>query len=586
MLISLVRFSPYRALLLLFTLIWTISCDTSPQSSASQHPADEPTTFDLDTGLYTSLIQDKTSYLAIADTNQLRDATVYFDRAINTLYEANGYLPLWSSRSMYEDYLTILSEVHYDGLVAEDYDRNLIISLMSQFDKSEEINYNLLTDLDIITTNSFLLLSLHLLEGKIAPGLLDNNWNSPFLGVTGHTIDTIFKNLAVHDVNGHFERIVSRGRIYPKMREHMKSLHALQAAGGWEQIPVPEKIKLEAGDSSDIIPAIRRRLIGAELGMNLEALQSRLYDDRLLEEVKDFQGRHGLASDGVVGAGTLAAMNITVAQKIDIVRINMERARWLINEKNDHSIIVNIAGFKAYYLEGETLRHSGNVIIGKYQHETPIFEADMQYIEFNPTWTIPRSIIINETLPRMRKDPNYLRDRNMSLLDYQGNPVNESSVDISPGASFPYMVRQGPGPGNALGFVKFIFPNPHNVYLHDTPSRGLFARTDRAFSHGCVRVENPLKWAEILLESDGMTEQKINEIVALGDTKRVMPKNKIRVRMMYLTYLEGFDAKPYYYKDVYKRDQRVLDQLNAPVSGKVIKYQRDEIEAALASAAG
>lgn len=562
-----------------------ISCgdQQQDQEDTSSVKFEEVQLLSYDTTLFVSIIQDKTSRLAIEDTLQLRGTSVYFDRAIHSLYAENRYLPLWSDLSMYKDYLEVLSEIHYDGLLAEDYEMTMIGAMVDQLQTNDEINYNLLSDLDIITTNSFLLLSLHLIEGKVAPALLDDNWNYPFLGVTTHTIDTLYTNLATGNIKGHFEKIRTRGNIYPKMRDHLKQLYALKEAGGWSKISVPDKVKVEAGDSSVLIPAIRKRLIGPVSGMDIAELHSEYYDDKLVEEVKNFQKRHGLTSDGVIGVGTLSAMNKSVEEKIDIVRINLERVRWLINEKNDYSIIVNIAGFKAYYFEGEAIKHSGNVIIGKYQHETPIFEADMQYIEFNPTWTIPRSIIMNETLPRMRQDPNYLRDRNMTLLDYQGNQVNEASVDISPAASFPYMVRQGPGPGNALGFVKFIFPNPHNVYLHDTPSRGLFSRTDRAFSHGCVRVENPLKWAEVLLASDDMTEQKINEIVAQGETKRVFPKNKIRVRIMYLTYLEGFDDEPYYYKDVYQRDQRILDQLNAPVNSSIIEYQRKEVQEAIAA---
>lgn len=570
------------SLAVLAGFIFFTSCDSSNSVEVVQESVAPVKKFEIDTALYFHLVKMKTSELGDSSKHDLHGVNVYFNRAIDQLYSFNDYLPLWQNKEMYLDFFEELREARYDGLLTEDYNLELIDSLARKLVAKEELDHDLLSDLDIIVTNSFLLYSLHLGEGKATPKLLDSNWNYPFLGVDKSTIDTIYSYLKSQKIASYFNNIRSRNEMYMRMREQLKDHLALKAAGGWETIIFEEGVKIEEGDSSELIPAIRRRLFGAIPGTDVSQLQSTLYDTTLLSEVKGFQLGHGLADDGVIGKGTLNAMNISIDEKIDLIRVNMERVRWLSNQKVKRDLIVNIAGFEAYYLVDNQLRHTSKVMVGKYFTQTPVFEADLQYVEFNPTWTVPRSIIVNETLPRMRKDPNYLSDRNMSLLNYQGKVVATSDVDLSPGASFPYMVRQGPGPGNALGRVKFIFPNAHSVYLHDTPSKYLFTKTERAFSHGCVRAENPLEWAEVLLASNGIDQGKINTILEKGETKRVFPKEPIKVRIMYLTFIASDAGMPVFYQDIYKRDSRILNVLNSPVSDEVVNYQKAEIDAALA----
>jgi murein L,D-transpeptidase YcbB/YkuD len=291
--------------------------------------------------------------------------------------------------------------------------------------------------------------------------------------------------------------------------------------------------------------------------------------------VSAFQKQHGLLDDGIVGQGTLEAMNISVDEKIDQVRVNMERARWLVNDLIQKRIIVNIANFNAYLFDGDERSYSSKVMVGKTYTKTPVFESTLKYVEINPTWTVPRSIVVNEMLPRIKRDPDYLRNRNMVLLNSQGQVVSLENVDLA--GSFPYSIRQGPGPGNALGRVKFIFPNSFSVYLHDTPSRSLFAKSARAFSHGCIRVENPLEWAEILINDPEWDQESINKVVRSGKTTRVFPKEDIRVMIVYFTHLTDLDGTVYFYSDIYDRDQPVLDVLNAPIDDQVFNYKRTEI---------
>ncbi len=477
---------------------------------------------------------------------------------------------------MYKSYIQILDSIHYDGLLSQDYDLSLIKSLFIQIDTANSLDHNALSDLDIITTNSFLLLTLHLLEGKSEPKLLDPNWNYNFSSIDKHSIDSVYGFLSRGNIESYFHKIRTRSEYYLEMQNTLKQLYRLKKTGGWKTIDFDKDVKLEPREASPLIPIIRQRLASSLVSTNGSENQTDdLYDSVLVSKVSAFQKQHGLLDDGIVGQGTLEAMNISVDEKIDQVRVNMERARWLVNDLIQKRIIVNIANFNAYLFDGDERSYSSKVMVGKTYTKTPVFESTLKYVEINPTWTVPRSIVVNEMLPRIKRDPDYLRNRNMVLLNSQGQVVSLENVDLA--GSFPYSIRQGPGPSNALGRVKFIFPNSFSVYLHDTPSRSLFAKSARAFSHGCIRVENPLEWAEILINDPEWDQESINKVVRSGKTTRVFPKEDIRVMIVYFTHLTDLDGTVYFYPDIYERDQPVLEVLNAPIDDQVFNYKRTEI---------
>ena len=282
---------------------------------------------------------------------------------------------------------------------------------------------------------------------------------------------------------------------------------------------------------------IRARLEATGDLSNLNDMDSELYDEALVMDVRSFQERHGLDNDGIIGKGTFAAMNVPVEAKIDQIRVNLERFRWVIHNLTENFIIVNIARYQAYLVQNGEETFRTNVMVGTEQNKTPVFKARLQYIEFNPTWTLPRSITVKETIPKIMKDHNYLSDRNMVLLDRSGNIVPMSSVDFDAISTnnFPYTVRQEPGPGNALGEVKFIFPNKYAVYLHDTPSKYLFSKASRSFSHGCIRTQNPIAFAEVILEGSKWDKQKIKETLDSKETTRAFLEEPMDVLLLYWT---------------------------------------------------
>ena len=248
-----------------------------------------------------------------------------------------------------------------------------------------------------------------------------------------------------------------------------------------------------------------------------------IYDDSLLAAVRAFQTAQGIDADGSVGAGTLAALNRPVGDRIVQIEVNLERGRWLLHDLDPTFVVVNVAGFRVYYLRDGALAWSARVQVGKPFRQTPIFRSTIQYLVLNPTWTVPPGIFANDILPAVKRDPGYLAKRELRVVDGKGEPVT-APIDwaaVTP-RSFPYMLQQGPGPDNALGRVKFMFPNEYSVYLHDTPSQALFEKSERAFSSGCIRVENALELAALLLDGQAdWNAAAIASAVEAGTTRTV-----------------------------------------------------------------
>jgi len=294
---------------------------------------------------------------------------------------------------------------------------------------------------------------------------------------------------------------------------------------------------------------------------------SRDFDRDVERAVVFFQARHSLDDDGIVGKQTLEALNVPAKVRVNQLKLSLERLRWVNQEAVDTLVAVNIAGFRVFFYKNGQLEWSTRAMVGKHYRKTPVFRGDIAYLEFNPTWTIPPGILRNDTLPSIKKDPNYLASKNIRVIDRNGKFVDPSTVNWNQySKGVPYTLRQEPGPNNSLGTVKFIFPNAHFVFLHDTPHRELFAHSERAFSSGCIRVEDPLKLAELVLDQpDKYPRSELEQIVASRKTQRINLSPKVPVVIVYLTASVDSDGAVRFYKDVYDRDQRTLDAMNGPV---------------------
>jgi murein L,D-transpeptidase YcbB/YkuD len=292
-----------------------------------------------------------------------------------------------------------------------------------------------------------------------------------------------------------------------------------------------------------------------------------VFDTALEQGVVAFQDRHNLEADGAIGAQTLAAMNVTVDERIDQIRVNLERLRWVVRDIEDEFVITNIASFRTYLVRDREIVWSGRSQVGRFYRQTPVFTAKIKYLQFNPTWTVPPGILTKDILPAIQKDIGYLARKNMDLIDRDGKKVDPASVDWSQyraGRLPPYQFVQRPGPTNALGRVKFIFPNSHFVFLHDTPSKALFERTERTFSSGCIRVENPFVFAELLLNNPGKwNSDSIQKLLDSEKPQNVFLDEPLTVMLLYGTVGATDMELVRFYNDIYQRDARVLNSLNA-----------------------
>ena len=490
---------------------------------------------------------------------------------IERFYRYRKFRPAWSNDALRAELRRLVALSWLEGLNPADFHAQLI--RQSPKDPAPQSKRNV-AEQDIVQTDALIRLLYQLYFGKVSPIGLDPNWNFSRKLPVADPVSAISQALD----DGKLAQLVDTVRIkhpfYSELKAALQAFTEYDVQGGWPQIPAGEVLKPGMADKR--LSVLRQRLtITGEYAPETPA-EADVYDVPLADAVKKFQERHGLDVDGVIGATTLAALNVKAADRVAQIKANLERARWVLRtvvEQKD-LVLVNIAGFYLrLFIDGKSVWRTG-VITGRPYHKTPVFTEDISYVVINPDWTVPRSIIRNEIFPKAKSDPAYLGRNNYKLVGSSGAAISPLSIDWTAmtARSFPYGVVQQPGENNALGLVKFIFPNPHNVYLHDTPSRQLFTKTGRAFSHGCIRVEDPMKLAELILGNRlGWQRAQIDAAVASKKLRRVDLPKKFPVAILYWTVdpMGGGQAK--FYNDVYGRDARLIAALKAEGQIKAIR---------------
>jgi murein L,D-transpeptidase YcbB/YkuD len=319
---------------------------------------------------------------------------------------------------------------------------------------------------------------------------------------------------------------------------------------------------IRTGQTDQRLPAIRQRLADLGFAQALEASgDMELMDADLAVQVRLFQKSAGIGADGLIGNQTIKALNVDHSQQ-DVARLldNMERLRWLPRQLGNRYVMVNQAAFQVRVMNNGQAEWTSRVIVGKPSTQTVVFNDEIEMVVFNPSWGVPPSIIANEYLPKLRRDPSYLDRIGFKVTDARGRTVSSSSVDwYAYGNKVPFGIRQPPGGKNALGELKFLFPNSHNIYMHDTPTRNLFERDVRAFSHGCVRVQNPREFASVLL---GWDADKVASNVESRRSETVKLGHKVPIYITYFTAWPDETGKIQYFNDIYGRD-RTMDNARA-----------------------
>ena len=414
----------------------------------------------------------------------------------------------------------------------------------------------------------------------LSSGLLEPRDVSPELDVTPPRPDPahlLGQAAEASDMPAFLSSLAPADPEYRRLLDLYGKIRQIARAGGWGPT-VPDGPTLRLGDRSPRVAQLRARLtamgdlrkvdrVAASNVMNDAAPADRdpeRHGAALEAAIKRFQARHGLNTDGAVGPNTLAAINTTAETRARQVAINLERLRWLNRDMRQRHILINLAGFRMSLIEDGQTRFSTQTIVGQAKdHRTPEFNDQLEYIVVNPNWNVPRSIATKEILPELRKDPTYLEQNNMELIgaDEPATMIDWNAVTPS---SFAWRIRQLPGPDNALGAVKFLFPNSHSIYMHDTPAHRLFRYDRRDFSHGCIRLEHPVSFAHLLLSYQS------SDPAALFDRLRAKPgEHWVRLERpipVYVTYRTAWvepDGTWQFRADVYQRDELVAAALRA-----------------------
>lgn len=554
----------FLSLILLFYFI---------ESCKSKKSAVELVVTEVDSTLFVSeeivvVIEDTTDYLRffidsiqLGKDNSLIGESILAEKALPELYFKNDYAPVWEdSKKAKEGILEIIS-AWKEGLSPKDYHLSAILDLKDYLEENPEDRKSKAL-FDILLSDGILAYAHNLNQGKLDPESLYPTWNFFSRNLPNDAIEKLLGMIKSDSLNAYLLSLPPTNPNYQVLKDGLIKYTDIVYLGGWNELPEVSSIHPE--DNTALGPMLRERL-EAE-GYDVINDSSRYYDELLVDQVKLFQENSGLKPDGVIGKHTIKAFNESAESKLNKIRVNMERSRWVLEGEMNAFIIVNIAKYQLYYSDSGRITYTTKVMVGTDEKQTPVFRDDLQYIVYNPTWTLPTSISSKETLPSLKRDSLYLENHNMVIINSKGEVQSDSGIvwaDYSEDY-FPFILRQQPGPGNALGRVKFLFPNKYAIYLHDTPSRYLFSKEERAFSHGCIRMQNPLDFSEFLLQKQdtNWTMDSIMTVIDSAATMSVRLKKSIPIYIMYWTAGINEYGNLFFVPDIYGRDERLLWELN------------------------
>lgn len=509
-------------------------------------------------------IQDIVATTGDAAANSSQGTTLDAAVLLPKLYELREYQPAWAKKGSADALFAELNKGIAQGFQPTDFHLPELLNLHENARLGgawEKATF------DVVATDAAIKLISYLVFGKVNPSALDSDWNFSKPVIQRDPVQVLNEYLDGDGFPALMALIDIENAQYQSLIVALNEYRGFASAGDWPE--VPSDIILKPGVSEPAIAALRQRL-AAEAVLNEGKIlpssesdidPSWIYDERLENDVKAFQERHGLDADGVIGAKTFASLNRSAEDRVNQIRLSLERGRWLFQDEEEEYILVNIAGARTYFSQADGTLWTTRSITGSEYRKTPVFRDEIQYMEFNPTWTVPASIFRKDKLSRIRKDPGYL-DRNKYIVrNSDGVTIPASSVNW--GASNPSVTLvQTPGPNNALGLVKFMFPNKYAVYLHDTNDRSLFDRSERNLSSGCVRVEYPFELADLLMEGDPeWSSAGMQAILDSGKTTRVNLPKPMPVLLTYWTaWVE--EGEVHFREDPYGRDGNILTALD------------------------
>lgn len=479
------------------------------------------------------------------------------DADLTRFYRENDYAPIWTDGSeiakrRLQALFHAIAMAEYHGLPLERYQADRLRARISAIGNIEESGA-----VDVAISRTFLKLAEDMHGGILVPNEVDDDIKRD--GAEKARI-SFLEDFIKAEPRQFFRTLPPQSFEYAQLMKEKMRLERVIARGGWGRSVTAEMLK-PAAQGAEVV-ALRNRLIA--MGYMAYSV-SPGYDSALQDGVQAFQAAHGLAEDGVAGPATMQQINISAETRLQSVMVAMERERWLPHERGARHILVNLTDFTARIIDDGREVFRTRAVIGKDSNSrrSPEFSDEMEHMVINPTWHVPRSIVVNEYLPQMQRNPNAAG--HLVLYDRRGRPVPRAAIgnfNIFNKSNFPFAMKQPPSNRNALGLVKFMFPNKYNIYLHDTPSKNLFARAKRDFSHGCIRLQDPFEFAYMLLarqtdDPRGLFHSKLST----GREILVPLEKKVPVHIIYRTAVIETDGSVQYRGDVYGRDAKIWQAL-------------------------
>ncbi len=484
-------------------------------------------------------------------------------------YQPRSYQPAWPSLEAINEAITILMAADREGLISRDYHIDAILRLKSQLFNGEPIEAEKFLALELLITDAVSTYAIHLTKGKLKPEWSMSAWNFTKPFGRKDSLAIIDKLTRSDTMLLTLEKFKPKSTSYSLLKEKLAFYRQLAAQGSWPKM-APDSLKIGKGKASPQVVLLRQRLRSE--GFLASATDTTLFDDTVEVALKGFQKQYGVRQTGLLDDNTFKALNVGLQDRINTIRVNLEKNRWMPDSVPADRIVINVPSFRLYYFRQHQKVWETDVTTGKPENQTPIFQTKIQYMDVNPTWTVPGGITQSEVIPAVQRNPNYLRRNRMTVYDRNGKVVDASTVNWTTYAGGKYTFMQPPGRGNQLGKIKFVCANKYSIFLHDTPHKSLFKFMDRAFSHGCVRVWEPFKLAELIMSDTAKWNKTVfDTLVARGSTKRV-PIKPLDVQVLYQT--AGIDPEGAFFfrKDFYGLDQPILLWLDQPLA-TVLQYE-------------
>ncbi len=482
---------------------------------------------------------------------------------LKQFYSARNYQAVWiaakSKPSSLAIALAFIADAETNGLDSRDYQLQRLQHLQSQLDNSA----HLAVELELQTTHALLTLTRDLARGRLSASAADPDWHIP--QPTFDATAFLLKAINTNNLQQSLYDLAPKKPSYQLLKQTLaRYLEIASTQSAWTQLPDVAVIRPHT--VHHIIPLIRKRIAEAYIvdrlaEYNMSQNGSKKYDEELVTAIKVFQTQHGLNADGLIGKNTLQALNTTLSWKIRQLRMNMERLRWLPRNFGERYLLVNIAGFRLTAVEhGEHILNM-RIIVGRDYRATPSFNSHISHMILNPYWNIPLSIARKDLLPKQQQNPEFFTDAGIKVYanyNYEADALDPATIDWHKiEKEFPYILRQDPGENNALGAIKFMFSNPFDIYLHDTPSKLLFQKDIRTFSSGCIRLEAPLKLAAFSLGIDS-TPENFTAKLKSGETTKVNLSQRLPIYLVYITTWVDELNKIHFSPDTYGRDRLSL----------------------------